>query len=214
MSAEALALVESVFGPCEDVSDTPEAQRWVQEFKEAELRATKARAQARRNRRYRVSESDNVERLVKASEALYEWAEKKMPDRLDKAGWVELREALDAIIDEGMANLSDPLEPQTQTRVDARPSARAAARAALPTSGSQRRRVLDLLMAQPATDEDIAKALDMNPSSVRPRRGELVEGGWIHESSLQATTDAGLAAIVWEPTVAGRRAWQENRSLA
>lgn len=77
--------------------------------------------------------------------------------------------------------------------------ARATSRAAaeqLAKSGTQRRRVLDAVVAVARdprvlglTDLQIATATGLRDNSVRPRRGELVDGGWLRP----ATDDAGNA---------------------
>lgn len=75
--------------------------------------------------------------------------------------------------------------------------ARATSRAAaeqLSKSGTNRRRVLDAVVAVARdpqvlglTDLQIATATGMRDNSVRPRRGELVEGGWL----MAAVDDEG-----------------------
>ena len=47
-----------------------------------------------------------------------------------------------------------------------------------------------------AADEAIA-ALKMNPSSFRPRRGELVEVGMLKDSGQRRKTASGRSAVVW-----------------
>lgn len=49
-----------------------------------------------------------------------------------------------------------------------------------------------------ATDEQIQLALDMNPSTERPRRVELVRAGSVRDSGDRRKTASGRAAIVWE----------------
>ncbi len=70
----------------------------------------------------------------------------------------------------------------------------------LPASGTQRSRVLVKLQTvapEGRTDEELQAALDMNPSSQRPRRVELVEQGWIEDSGDRRKTVSGTDAIVW-----------------
>ena len=70
----------------------------------------------------------------------------------------------------------------------------------LPASGTQRRWVLDWIRVQGehgATDEEIQLGLGMNPSTQRPRRVELVEGGWIEDSGKLRKTRSGRNAVVW-----------------
>jgi hypothetical protein len=79
--------------------------------------------------------------------------------------------------------------------------------AALSMAGSraatQRRAVLDAIRASGArgmTDEEIQQKLDMNPSSVRPRRGELLTAKpapLIRDSLRRRPTSSGRAAVVW-----------------
>lgn len=47
-----------------------------------------------------------------------------------------------------------------------------------------------------ATDEEIAAALDMNPSTARPRRVELERAGLIKKSGRRPTR-SGRMATVW-----------------
>jgi len=85
-----------------------------------------------------------------------------------------------------------PAHP-TDTQVEA-------ADRAQPTAGTARRRVLDLIRFYGevgATDEQIAKALGMNPNTERPRRKELEEMGWIRDSGERRKTASGSPAIVW-----------------
>ena len=48
-----------------------------------------------------------------------------------------------------------------------------------------------------ATDEEITRDLEMNPSTARPRRIELVEMGKIHSSGRTRPTVSGRSATVW-----------------
>ena len=86
-------------------------------------------------------------------------------------------------------------------------TSRRAALDVYPHTGTQRARVLAFLKQHPvtgATDEEIGLALAMNPSSVRPRRIELVEGGWVRAkvdhagAEVERTTRSGSMAQVWE----------------
>ena len=60
------------------------------------------------------------------------------------------------------------------------------------------KRVLDFIAWRPsgATDEEIANELEMNPSTVRPRRIELARRGMIVEGGSRRTT-SGRMATVW-----------------
>lgn len=76
-------------------------------------------------------------------------------------------------------------------------TSRDAAKAILPRSGTQRRRVFDALCAFPdgLTDAQIQAALDMNPSSERPRRLELVEAGLVRDSGRRRNGMAVWTAV-------------------
>lgn len=58
------------------------------------------------------------------------------------------------------------------------------------------RRVLEHLAWRPSTDEEIANELAMNPSTVRPRRIELVRIGLVVEDGTRRTA-SGRMATVW-----------------
>lgn len=78
------------------------------------------------------------------------------------------------------------------------PTSKAAAEAIKPTAGTLRAAVLELLKAKgPLTDEQIADALEMNPSTARPRRIELKRAGLIREAGT-AKTKSGRDAAKWE----------------
>ena len=47
------------------------------------------------------------------------------------------------------------------------------------------------------TDEELQDALEMNPSTERPRRVELVFRGLVCDSGLRRKTKAGRLATVW-----------------
>lgn len=67
------------------------------------------------------------------------------------------------------------------------------------TAEKDRDRVLKYIrIAYGATDEQIATALCMNPSTARPRRVELVRQGLIVDSGRTRLTASGRAATVWE----------------
>ncbi|MFI6308470.1 hypothetical protein ACIBCH_41810 [Amycolatopsis thailandensis] len=59
-----------------------------------------------------------------------------------------------------------------------------AARLVEPRTGSQRARILRFVVEAPngATDYEIARDLQLLPNSVRPRRGELADGGYVVDS--------------------------------
>jgi len=55
-----------------------------------------------------------------------------------------------------------------------------------------------------STDEEIQVGLEMNPSTERPRRGELVEQGLIEDSGSRRKTQSGHLAIIWHLTDVAR----------
>jgi len=58
------------------------------------------------------------------------------------------------------------------------------------------------------TDEEMQQGLNLNPSTQRPRRVELVERGLVRDSGLQRKTRSGRNAVIWEisgPKSAGQK---------
>lgn len=91
-------------------------------------------------------------------------------------------------------------EAHAYIRRDARPTSRAAARAALPNTGTKRRKVFDFIRLQGdhgATDAEIIAGLGMAHQSVGPRRLELLEAGLIAPADKQRATPTGVMAMVW-----------------
>jgi hypothetical protein len=79
-------------------------------------------------------------------------------------------------------------------------TSRVAAVEAVPLTGSKRADVYALIRSQKdygATDEEIQTYLDMNPSTQRPRRVELVDAGLIRDSGTTRQTRSGRPAVVW-----------------
>ena len=77
----------------------------------------------------------------------------------------------------------------------------AAARA--PDTKRDRERVLALIRQREragATDEELQDWLDMNPSTERPRRVELVRAQLVYNSGRKRLTTSGRRAIVWVAT--------------
>ena len=69
-----------------------------------------------------------------------------------------------------------------------------------PSSGTLRGYVLAYLRGTGetgATDEEMQTALNMNPSTQRPRRIELVNAGLAHASHVTRRTRSGRSATVW-----------------
>lgn len=98
-----------------------------------------------------------------------------------------------------------------KVRRDARATSRAAALHVLPRTGNQRRRVLDAIVQvarNPAvvglTDVQIAHSTGIKPNSVRPRRRELVEGGWL-EPAETTREHHGEEHTVWVLTAKAMR---------
>ena len=82
---------------------------------------------------------------------------------------------------------------------DSRTSARAAD-SIRGAANALRQRVLDYLRERPmsgGTDEEMQVVLDMNPSTQRPRRGELVALGLVVDSGRTRPTRSGRQATVW-----------------
>lgn len=147
-----------------------------------------------------------VDGLVEASTALLDWIRVNEPERLNKPGWRRLSAAVAAVQADAAAGLSDPSAPAVALHNEATDTERAAAYEVLPRSGSQRERVLHFVSANPAgvTDFEIADGTGLEASSVRPRRGELVEGGWLEDSGERRLSPSGHPAIVWRVSRAGR----------
>ena len=75
-----------------------------------------------------------------------------------------------------------------------------AALAVMPRTGTQRRAVLDVFHARGdlgATDFEVQEALRMNGNTQRPRRVELVAGGWLVDSGERRSV-RGHSMIVWK----------------
>jgi len=80
------------------------------------------------------------------------------------------------------------------------PTSDAAAMAISESAHTLRARVLGYLLGlreRGATDEEAQHALGMNPSTQRPRRGELVEQGLVRDSGRTRATLSGRQAVVW-----------------
>jgi len=77
-------------------------------------------------------------------------------------------------------------------------SAKAADSLSPKTLNALQRKVLELLLATPdgLTDEEMQRRLGMNPSTQRPRRGELARRGLIVASGTRKTA-SGRNADVW-----------------
>jgi hypothetical protein len=84
-------------------------------------------------------------------------------------------------------------------------TSRTAAQSIAPAAGTLRARVLAVIEAAPGglTDEEGCERTGMNPSTWRPRRGELEKGGFIRDSGRTRKSTAGRDMVVW---AAGRAA--------
>ncbi|MGA6164288.1 hypothetical protein [Amycolatopsis magusensis] len=90
---------------------------------------------------------------------------------------------------------------------DPKPTSSQAARRVAPRTGTQRGAVLAFIVEHGgATDHEIARGLSMLDSSVRPRRGELVEGGYVTDSG-RTREHQGSPWVIWTATPSGN-AWQ------
>lgn len=90
-----------------------------------------------------------------------------------------------------------------QARTGARATSRRAALDVLPKTGNQRRRVLDAVVAVARnpqivglTDVQLAHATGLGANSVRPRRVELVDGGWLEPAEVTREHN-GREHTVW-----------------
>ena len=80
------------------------------------------------------------------------------------------------------------------------PTSAAAAELAAPRAPIQRQRVLDALRERGErgmTDEELQRALRMNPSTERPRRIELVRARLVRDSGRTRHTKSRRKAVVW-----------------
>lgn len=92
-------------------------------------------------------------------------------------------------------------------RRDARATSRDAAGSVRSVSGRQRAKVLRVIVeagSKGLTDEQVCAILDLNPSSARPRRLELLDAGLIQEAGKTRLTKSGRRAIVWIATDNGK----------
>lgn len=107
-----------------------------------------------------------------------------------------------------------------KVRSDAPATSRAAAQAIALKTGSIRWRILEFLwiaesgqggvipLGGGCTDLEIQQALNLNPSTERPRRGELVDAGLIQP--LGTREHNGQAWTVWALTQAGADAYRQR----
>lgn len=92
----------------------------------------------------------------------------------------------------------DRYEPPAQPHS---PTSKAAAEAIEPAVGTLQARVLAYIRQCGlcgATDDELQRFLEMDPSTERPRRIELQRKGLIRDSGKTRPTRSGRQAIVWE----------------
>ena len=89
----------------------------------------------------------------------------------------------------------------------ARGTSRAAAISALPHSGSIRYRVYEFILRRGlkgATDQEIAKSLNLSGDTVRPTRKTLEQDLFVIDSGLTRNNQNGNACIVWRANIEGQ----------
>lgn len=95
--------------------------------------------------------------------------------------------------------LLDWQPPPTAPHVPHSATSREAARAIRPAISALHQALLEVLREHPAglTDEEMQAAASMQPSTQRPRRGELVARGVVVDSGETRPTRSGRRAVVW-----------------
>jgi len=97
-----------------------------------------------------------------------------------------------------------PLFADLAPSVNGSATSAAAADSLTPTTlNALQRRVYEFLCRTPSTDEEITNELEMNASTVRPRRIELARRGLIVEAGTRRTS-SGRMATIWKATAASR----------
>lgn len=79
-----------------------------------------------------------------------------------------------------------------------------------PRSGTYRIGVLRAIAkadAHGATDEELYQATGWDENTVRPRRNELMNDGWVEDSGRTRRTPSGKDAVVWVLTEQGHKQW-------
>jgi hypothetical protein len=91
----------------------------------------------------------------------------------------------------GVSSADPGADGPGKVRSDGSQTSRAAALLAQPRTGTNRRAVLEAVAAVARdvrtvglTDVEIQRATGLNPNSARPRRVELVDGGWLADSGV------------------------------
>jgi len=86
-----------------------------------------------------------------------------------------------------------PFQKHSQTSIDAATDMRGCA----PTKRKQVLHSIANAGARGVTDDEVQVMLNMNPSTQRPRRIELVERGLVVDSGGKRRTRSGRFAVVW-----------------
>ena len=89
------------------------------------------------------------------------------------------------------------------------PTSAEAAEKAEPKAGTWRACVLRAIRAHGkigVTDDDLQFVLNLNPSTLRPRRIELVNAGLVEDSGETRKTRSGRQAVVWRAVPAKEKA--------
>jgi hypothetical protein len=116
-----------------------------------------------------------------------------------------VRRAAVILADEVRAAAADTMG---KARADHPDTSRKAALDALPRTGTQRSEVLRVVAHAARiglvglTDVEVQNVLDMVPNTERPRRVELVDGGWLRDSGKRRAHN-GRDHIVWTLTEKG-----------
>ena len=76
-------------------------------------------------------------------------------------------------------------------------TSRDAAKAIQPRVSELAKRILALLVYQPMTPDEAAKALDESLLTIRPRFSELNKLGMIEKTGARRANSSGLKAYVW-----------------
>jgi predicted ArsR family transcriptional regulator len=92
---------------------------------------------------------------------------------------------------------ADIIEAMLTEVVASREHVHIAAVIARPQPGTARHRILIRLAERPSTDPELADELGMNPSTVRPRRVELVLAGLVEAAG------ARRRCTIWQVTTEG-----------
>lgn len=104
----------------------------------------------------------------------------------------------DLVYDDETKRFTSPVDCRAPYVRGSATSAAAAASLTAETMNALQRRVLDFIASrgeEGATDEECQRELGMNPSTQRPRRGELANAGLIVESGTRLTSSRRRATV-------------------